>query len=76
MLILPLIGQGHHRVMIYIYIVVLESTCQVSLKSVDQFWRRGFLKDFYQFNLKYEHGGHHGHATWIIYMHIGSPLPI
>ena len=36
------IGQGHHRVMIYIYIVVLESSIlhAVSLKSVRRFRRR------------------------------------
>ena len=50
MLTLPKICQGHQRVMIYVHIVVLESSMlnanSVSLKLVHQFWRK-FLKGFY-----------------------------
>ena len=56
--------------MIYINIVLLEvidASYQVSLKSVNQFLRR-FLKSF----TIYGHGGHLGHVTWIIYIHIDS----
>ena len=49
--------------MIHIYIVVLhvviDASCQVSLKSVNQF-RRRFLKG----STIYGHGGHLGHVTW------------
>ena len=57
MLTLPKIGKGHHRVMIYIHIGVIDASWQVSLKSVNQF--RRFLKGF----TIYGHGGHLGHIT-------------
>ena len=70
------IGEGHHRVMIYIYIVVLESSIlHVKFRwnrSTDSasFRRRRFLKGF----TIYGHGGHLGHVTWIIYIYIGYPI--
>ena len=39
-------GQGHHRVMIYIHIVVLEPSI-LHAKFLFWFWRRRFLKGFY-----------------------------
>ena len=39
--------------------------------SYDWFQRRRFLKDF----TMYGNGGHLGHVTLIINIHIGSPIP-
>ena len=65
------IGQGHHRVMIYIHIVghepLIDASCQVSLKSVHLFGGRRFFKGF----TIYGHGSYLGHVTWII----SSPEP-
>ena len=66
-------GQGHHRVMIYIYIVVLEP----SMLHAKFLWNRSTgsgEEDFWRVFTIYGHCGHIGHVTWIIYIHIDNPF--
>ena len=62
-------SQGHY---LYIHCStgVIDASCHVSLKSVNQF-QIMILKDF----TIYGRGGHLGYVTWINYIHIGSPFP-
>ena len=53
--------------MIYIYIVVLESSI---LHAKFRFTGSG--EDILRAFTIYGHGGHLGHVTWITYIHIGS----
>ena len=47
-----------------------DATCQVSRHLAQWFWRRRFFKVLSIF----EHGGHLGHVTWIIYINFVSPF--
>ena len=40
-------SQGHDLFYIHCSIGVIDASCHVLLKSVNQFWRRKFLKGFY-----------------------------
>ena len=33
-------------------------------------------KIFEEYFIIHGHGGHRGHVTWIIYIHVGFPFPI
>ena len=66
-------GQGHHRVMIYIHIVVLEPL----MLHAKFLWNRSTgsgEEDFWRVFTIYGHCGHLGHVTWIIYIHIDYPF--
>ena len=66
------LGPGHHRVMIYIYIVVLEPSMLQAMFR----WNRstGSGEDFWEIFTIYGPGSHLGHVTWIIYIHISYPI--
>ena len=57
--------------MIYIYIVVLESSILHAKFRCNRFTGSG-EEDILRVFTIYGHGGHLGHVTWITYIHIGS----
>ena len=57
--------------MFYIYIVVLESPILHAKFRWNRFTGSG-EEDILRVFTIYGHGGHLGHVTWIIYIHIGS----
>ena len=63
------IGEGHYMVMIYMHIVVLKS----SILHAKFRWNRSTSSFWRDFTI-YGHGGHLGHVTWIIYIHIDNTI--
>ena len=64
---------GHHKVMIYTYIVVLESSMLHAMFHSNRSTGSA-EEDFWKVFTIYGHGGHLGLVTCIIYIHISSPF--
>ena len=74
-LTLPLIGQGHPRVMIYIN---YDGPAPPMLHTVKLRGNRptgSGEEDFLKVFAIYSHGGHLGHVTWTILYKLSFPLP-
>ena len=59
--------------MIYVLIVVLEAS-MLHAKFRGNLSTGSREEDFPRVFTIYGHGGHLGHVSWIIYVHIGSPF--
>ena len=64
-------SQGHD---LYIHIVVLESSMLHQCFMPSFFEIGKLVPEIFEGYYHYRHGGHLGHVTWIIYLHIGSPF--